>query len=117
MDTAFLIVVAIALSLLSGGIALRLAAAGVGGRRIALSILELWILVAIWMAVFQSIGRGGAVSTNDGLGREVGGVLSGVRDLPAGLRPWIGAGLAASVALAAHLMWSLSRAKSVGLNS
>lgn len=82
-----------------------------------MSILELWVLVAIWTAVFHAIGQVSEGPIKDGLRKQVGSLLSGVRDLPAGLRPWIVGGLGVSVVLAAHLMWSLSRAKYVGLNS
>jgi hypothetical protein len=117
MDTAFLVVVAIALCLLSGGIALRLTGAGVGGRRIALSVLELWVLVVIWTAVFHTVGRSAELAGSEGMGQEARSLLSGLADAPSGLRPWIAVGLVISVALGAHLMWSLSRAKSVRLNS
>jgi hypothetical protein len=117
MDTGFLIVIAVALCLLSGGIAVRLTAAGMKPRRVAMAIVELWVLVGLWMAAFHMIARSGDVAITGGMRQEVGGLLSGLRDVPGALRPWIAAGLTISVALAAHLMWSLSRGKCGGVNS
>jgi len=118
MDMSFLTVVAVALCLLSGGIWVRLAAAEVTRRRIALAIVELWVLLSIWigvwMTVVSSAGNTPLPVGKEGLWDAVGDFL---RELPTGLAVWIVGGLVLSVAMAVHLMWSLSRAKSVRIDS
>lgn len=115
MDAAFITVVALALCLLSAMIVLRMAGGGVPAARIAVSIAELWLTVIIWIAVFYTAGDStGTVAGSGGLAelRGIGSLLAGVSGAA---RLWLLLGVAASVALAAHLMWSLSRTKYAGI--
>ena len=117
MDTAFIIVVAFALCLMSAMIVLRMAAGGVTAARIAVSIAELWLAVIIWITVFQTIGdaiRSPAGSGEAANPRGLDALLAGISGAAS---LWLILGGIASVALAAHLMWSLSRTKYVGISS
>ena len=113
MDVPFIIVVAVALCLMSAMIVLRMAAGGVAAARIAVSIAELWLAVIIWIAVFQAIGEATGAPAGSGEVAELRG-LAGVSEAA---RMWLLLGIGASVALAAHLMWSLSRTKYAGIRS
>jgi len=117
VDTAFIIVVAVALCFLSAMIVLRMAAGGVTSARIAVSIAELWLTVIIWIAVFYTIGNSTAGLADSGQAANLRGLDSLLAGVPRAARPWLLSGVAASLALAAHLMWSLSRTKYVGIRS
>lgn len=110
VDTSFLIVVVIALLFLSAMIVLQLTAAGVGKPRIVTALVELWVLMALWIAIFSSLGA--AVGTPEGPSgpAELRGLASRLAELPPPVRIRLAVGLAASVGLAAHLIWSLGRA-------
>ena len=115
MDAPFIIVVALALCLLSAMIALRMSGGGAAPARIAISIAELWLAAAIWIAVFRTIGEAsGAPAASGGLA-ELRGIGSLLAAVSGAARLWLLLGVAASVALAAHLMWSLSRTKYAGI--
>ena len=115
MDVPFIIVVALALCLLSAMIVLRMAAGGVGAARIAVSIAELWLAVIIWIAVFQTIGEATGAPAGSGEAAELRGLDSLLAGVSGAARLWLLLGVVAAGALAAHLMWSLSRTKYVGI--
>lgn len=115
MDIGFVIAVVAGLCLITGLVFVRLGAAGLPTRRIAVPIIELWLTVAIWIAVLQQVSAT--------LGQPTGGSgLAELQDLGArfaaldgATRLWIGVGLAASVALVAHLLVTLRRMMSEGV--
>ena len=117
MDVSFLAVVAVALCFMSAMIVLRMAAGGVPASRIALSIAELWLTFVIWVAVFQTIGRAAGAPAGSGEVAELRTLASRLAGVSGAARLWLLLGDGASVALAAHLMWSLSRTKYVGIRS
>ena len=115
MDVPFIIVVAVTLCLMSAMIVLRMAAGGVPAARIALSIAELWLTFIIWIAVFQTIGEATGAPAGSGEVAELRGLASLLAGVSGAARLWLLLGVTASVALAAHLMCSLSRTKYVGI--
>jgi len=112
LDAAFLIAVLAALGLLSAMIVARLGAAGLPARRIALTIIELWAVFAVWAAVFQSVSRTIGLPVGRGQGEELRDLVSRLAALPARARLWPMLGLAASLALLGHLVWSLREGRS-----
>jgi len=84
VDTDFLIVVIVGLSLLSLMVIFRMRVCGASSRQIALLTGELWAASALWISA-----------------------LAGFAALR---RTWLIAGLAVAGAMAAHLLWSVSRA-------
>jgi hypothetical protein len=109
MDTAFLIVVAAGVCLLSGMIAARLGAAGQPPRRIALVVVELWFAVALWVTIFWSLAP---VAVTPGGVAEAGDLrdlASRLASLPGTTRLLAAAGIMVSVVLVAHLMSIMRR--------
>ncbi|MCJ7751009.1 MAG: hypothetical protein MUQ65_07920 [Armatimonadetes bacterium] len=115
MDTGFIIVVAVALCLMSAMIVLRMAAGGVATARIAVLIAELWLTVIIWIVVFQAIGEATGAPAESGGIAELRGLASRLAGISGAARLWLFLGVPASVALAAHLMWSLGRTEYVDI--
>ncbi len=111
METSFLVVVGIALCFLSAMIAFRMAAGGVAALRIALSVAELWLTLALWVAVFHTLARATGPPAGSGAAAQARALVSGLAGAPGEKRLLLVLGLALSVALAGHLMWSLSRTK------
>jgi len=111
VDVSFLAVVAVALCFMSAMIVLRLAASGAPASRIAVSIAELWLSLAIWVAVFRALGRTIGPPAGSGEAAELRTLTSRLAEVSGATRVWLFLGLAASVALAGHLMWSLGRSK------
>jgi len=109
LDAAFLAVVAVGLGLLTVMIVVRLAAGGMSSMRVAVSVVELWAAVAIWIAVFHTLGSEIVLSEGPG-GAEVRSLIARIAELPRQARSWTIVGLIASIAIAGHLMLSLRRA-------
>jgi hypothetical protein len=114
VDTGFLAAVAIALCFLTGMVVVRLGAAGESSRRIAVLVAELWLAVVLWIVIFWSLAA--ATGIPEGTGgvehvRELGARLAA---LPSTTRLLTIAGVVASIALVAHLMWSVRRLGSLG---
>lgn len=112
MDTGFLIVVAISLCFLSAMIVARMAAGGAPARRIALPVVELWLAFILWIAVFRSLSAAIGAPIGGGESGEASGLFSRFAALEWSTRIWAAAGVVASVAIAAHLLWSLRRTMS-----
>lgn len=112
MDFSFLIAVGAVLCLVSGLMVVRMGSAGAAPRRIAPPVIELWLVLALWVAVFY--GLGAAVGTPAGESpweelRDFGarlGALSG----PA--KWWGAAGVVLGLVACWHLFRSLRRAMS-----
>jgi len=102
---------------MSAMIVLRMAAGGVTSARIAVSVAELWLAVIIWIAVFRAIGGATGAPAGSGEAAELRGLGARIAGVSGAARLWLLLGVAASVALAAHLMLSLSRTKYVGIRS
>ncbi len=117
VDVSFLVVVGVALSLVSAMIVFRMAAGGVPAPRIALYIGELWLTFVIWVAVFRTIGQAAGAAAGSGELSELRGLASRLAGVSGAARLWLLLGVGASLALAAHLMWSLSRIKYAGIRS
>jgi len=109
VDAAFLVVIAVSLCFLSGMIAARMAASGVRPRQIALPIIELWLTLLVWFLVFKAVSTSVGAPAGGSAGGEVADLVSRLSDLSSPDRLWVMAGLAASVGLVAHLIWSLRR--------
>ena len=109
MDAAFLIVIGISLCFLSAMIAARMAAAGAPARRIAVPVAELWLVFVLWIAVLKSLSSSIGMPVGGGQADELRDLASRLSGLPGPARLWVLAGGSASVALLAHLMWSLRR--------
>ncbi len=94
-------------------IAFRMAAGGARPRRIATVVGELWLALIIWTAVFRAIGVTIGAPVGEGELGELRNLGARLASVSGSARIWIGAGVMVSVALVAHLMWSLRRSLSV----
>jgi hypothetical protein len=112
VDAAFLIVVAISLCLLSVLIVARMGAGGASARNIALPVAELWLAVALWVALLRSVSVAIGTPVGTGAGSELRELASRFARLDAAARTWSIAGAVAAVGVVAHLMWSLRRTMS-----
>ena len=110
MDLPFLIVVGITLCFVSVIIIYRMHAGGATAWQIAFPVIELWVTFVLWVAIFRSLSA--AIGTPEGGSAfgELGDLGSRIAKLPASTRSWLFAGAGISLALLAHLMWSLGRA-------
>ncbi len=109
MELSFLAVVGIALVFLSVMIGMRMAAGGAKPPRIVLVIGELWLSLAIWIAVFWMIGVAIGAPAGEGEVGELRNLGSRLASVSGAARMWVAAGVLVSLALVAHLMWCLRR--------
>jgi hypothetical protein len=109
VDTAFLIVVAISLCLVSAMIAARVVARGAPPRRVALLVGELWLAFILWVAVLALVCRSVGAPSGGSARAEVSDLAARLGALDGSVRLWAIAGAAASVAVVGHLIWSLRR--------
>jgi hypothetical protein len=109
VDTAFLIVVAVSLCLVSAMIAARVAARGAPARRVALLVGELWLAFILWVSVLASVCRAVRAPSGGGARAEASDLAARLGALEGPVRLWAIAGAAASVAVLGHLIWSLRR--------
>ena len=112
LDASFLIAVAVALCLVSGMIAARMAAAGAPARRIAVPIAEIWLVFVLWIVIFGSVSRAIGTPAGTSEATELRDLLGRFSALEGASRLWALAGAAVSVAIVTHLMWSLQRTMS-----
>jgi len=110
MDAPFLILVAINLCFLSGLIIYRMAAHGAPLARMALPVIELWVTFALWIAIFRSLAA--VIGAPEGASpiAELSDLGWRIARLPVATRSWLLGGAGISLALLAHLLWSLSKA-------
>jgi len=102
VEIDFVIVVALALSLVSVMMAARMGSQGTSARTIALLLIEMWALFAIWMAFgWASVG-------SDAFG-EASSFVSRLGRLEGPHRWWGVAGVVVSVAILSHLLWALRK--------
>lgn len=107
MDAAFLVVVGIVLCLLSGMVIFRMAASGASARRVLPPVAELWVAVAVWVAIFRWLSGTIGTPVGAGGGAELRNLASRLWALHGLACLWAIAGLAFSLLLVAHLMWTL----------
>jgi len=110
VEIDFVIAVVLALSLVSVMMAARMGSQGTSAGRIALLVIEMWALFAIWMAFcWAAVGRLGAAGGPDALA-EAGSFVSRLGKLEGPQRWWGVAGVVVSVAILSHLLWALRKA-------
>ena len=106
MEIDFVIAVALALSLVSVMMAAGMGSQGTSVRTIALLLIEMWALFAIWTAFcWASVGRLGAAG-----GPEASSLVSRLWKLEGPHRWWGVAGVVVSAAILFHLLWALRKA-------
>jgi len=103
VEIDFVIAVALALSLVSVMMAASMGSQGTSARTVALLLIEMWALFAIWVAFcWASVGA-------DALG-EASTFVSRLGRLDARHLWWGAAGAVVSVAILSHLLWGLRKA-------
>jgi hypothetical protein len=107
VDTAFLIVVAVSLCLVSAMIAARVVTRGAPARRVALLVAELWLAFILWIAVLRSVGGSAGAPIVGDARSGASGLATRLGALDGSARVWAIAGAVASVAVLGHLIWSL----------
>jgi hypothetical protein len=107
VDTAFLILVLVSLSLLSGLIVCRMGASGASAGRVILALVELWLAFALWVAIFRGIAAQVGVPAGEGPLAELGVLGRGLATLSAASRGLVAGGLGVSLAMLVHLLWRL----------
>lgn len=117
MDAAFLAVVAVSLLLISAMIVMRMSAAGMPGRKIALPVAELWLALAVWVAVLRAIAGATGSAVGADATAEIGDLAARAASIQGAGRLWAVAGLTLAVGLAAHLIWFLRRSMSGNVRS
>ncbi|MGD0111307.1 MAG: hypothetical protein ABSD48_05535 [Armatimonadota bacterium] len=110
MDIPFLIVVAVTLLFVTAMVIFRMLASGATARQIAFPVVEVWVTLILWVAIFRALSA--AIGTPEGVsaGGELGDLGARVARLPAGTRTWLLSGAGIAAALLVHLLWTLGRA-------
>jgi len=110
VDLSFLAVVAISLCLLSTMIFVRMWSNGASVRRIAASIIQLGVAVTAWIVLFSWLASMIGARTEAGARSDPAGMIIRLARLEGGTRVWAVAVIGLSVAILAHLLWSMRRA-------
>ena len=109
MDLSFLAVVAISLCLISAMIFVRMWSSGASARRIASSIGHVWLAITAWIVLFTWLASMIDAPTEAGARRDPAGMIIRLIHLEGGTRVWAVAVIGLSVAILAHLLWSMQR--------
>ena len=110
MDMALVCVLAAVVGLLSGLICVRLAAGGASRRCIAGLLIELWVVFALWVSVFALLSLTLGEPSGASWRAELADLSNRLSTIKAGVRYWLGAGIAAGLGACVHLLVRLRRA-------
>jgi hypothetical protein len=110
VDISFLIVVAVTLLFVTAMVIFRMLASGATARQIAFPVIELWVTLILWVAIFRAVSAAIGTPEGGGAGWELGDLGTRIARLPASTRIWLFSGVGVAVALLVHLLWTLGRA-------
>lgn len=110
MDIPFLIVVAVMLLFMTAMVIFRMLANGATARQIAFPVIELWVTLILWVAIFRAQSAAIGTPEGGGAGGEMSDLGTRIAKLPAGTRTWLLVGAGTAAALLVHLLWTLGRA-------
>lgn len=110
MDVPFLIVVAVTLLFMTAMVIFRMLTSGATARQIAFPVIELWVTLILWVAIFRALSGAVGTPAGGGAGGELSDLGTRIARLPAGTRTWLFSGAGIAVALLVHLLWTLGRA-------
>lgn len=110
MDLSFLAVVAISLCLISAMISVRMWSSGASVRKIAASIIHVWLAITAWIVLFRWLASMIDARTEAGVRSDPAGMILRLAHLEGGTRVWAVVVVGLSVAILAHLLWSMQRA-------
>lgn len=117
MDFSFLIAVGAVLCLLSGLIAVRMGSAGATPRQIAPPVVELWLVLALWVAIFYGLGAALRTPAGGSPWEELSDLGARLGALSGPVKWWGAAGVVVALAACWHLFGSLRRAMGAHLQS
>lgn len=110
MDLSFLAVVTISLCLISAMVSVRMWGSGASVGRIAASIIHVWLAITAWIVLFRWLASMIAARTEAGVRSDPAGMIVRLAHLEGGTRVWAVVVVGLSVAILAHLLWSMQRA-------
>lgn len=111
MDAAFLVLVAFTLAFVSLLVVARLKSEGATNRRVALLVLELWAVFALWIGVLWAAARKLGVEPRAGGSPRLETVWRKVAELGGTERILLVLSLLLGIAVFIHLLWALPRGK------